>query len=165
MNYLKGIIFLTSLFILSRIIPHPPNFTPILAGIIFIPFIKKDIRLSLLVPLGAMLLSDFIIGMHGLMLWTYVPIGILSLVTFYFFSDNALRVGSLAIASPMVFYLISNFGVWMNSSFYTKDLNGLMECYISAIPFYANSAVACLLFSCAFFFIVKFHQRSILQHN
>ena len=65
MNYLKGIIFLTLLLVLSRIIPHPPNFTPILAGIIFLPFIKKDIAFSITVPRGTVMekaISFFIKG-------------------------------------------------------------------------------------------------------
>ena len=165
MNYLKGFIFLTSLLVLSRIIPHPPNFTPLLAGIIFLPFIQKDIKFSILVPMTSMLVSDFIIGMHALMLWTYASILLLSVLSFYFSRDNALRVGTLAMISPMIFYVISNFGVWMNSSFYTRDLNGLFECYLNAIPFYANSAVACMLFSSAFFMIVKYYQRSILLNH
>ena len=165
MNYLKGIIFLTTLLILSRIIPHPPNFTPILAGIIFLPFIKRDIKFSVFVPLGAMLISDFIIGMHSIMLWTYGPIIILSLLSYYFTNAKASRIASLAIASPAVFYLISNFGVWINSPMYTKDLSGLALCYINAIPFYANSATACILFCSAFFLIKSFIKNNRLSFN
>ena len=165
MNYLKGIIFLTTLLILSRIIPHPPNFTPILAGIIFLPFIKRDIKFSVFVPLGAMLISDFIIGMHSLMLWTYGPIIILSLLSYYFTNDKASRIASLAIASPAVFYLISNFGVWINSPMYSKDLSGLALCYINAIPFYASSATACILFCSAFFLIYSLLKNNRLSFN
>ncbi len=165
MNYLKGIIFLTTLLVLSRIIPHPPNFTPILAGIIFLPFIKRDIKFSVFVPLGGMLISDLIIGMHSLMLWTYGPIIILSLLSYYFSIDKASRIASLAIASPAVFYLMSNFGVWINSSLYTKDFSGLIQCYVNAIPFYANSATACILFCSAFFLIKSFIKNNRLSFN
>ena len=165
MNYLKGIIFLTTLLILSRIIPHPPNFTPILAGIIFLPFIKRDIKFSVFVPIGGMLISDFIIGMHSLMLWTYGPIIILSLLSYYFSNDKASRIASLAIASPAIFYLISNFGVWINSPMYTKDFSGLIQCYANAIPFYANSAIACILFCSAFFLIKSFLKHDRLSFN
>ena len=165
MNYLKGIIFLTTLLVLSRIIPHPPNFTPILAGIIFLPFIKRDIKFSVFVPIGGMLISDFIIGMHSLMLWTYGPIIILSLLSYYFSNDKASRIASLAIASPAIFYLMSNFGVWINSSMYTKDFSGFIQCYINAIPFYANSATACVLFCSAFFVIKSFLKNNRLSFN
>ena len=160
MNYLKGIIFLTLILILSRVIPHPPNFTPILAGIIFLPFIKKDITFSISVPLCAMLISDFFIGMHSSMIWTYLPIITLSLMSYYFHHASLTRVGVLAISSPLIFFFISNFGVWLSSSTYANNLNGLILCYINAIPFYASSALACILFSAAFYSITIFFKKN-----
>jgi len=161
MNYIKGIIFITLILVLSRIIPHPPNFTPILAGIIFLPFIKKDLVFSIIAPLAAMLISDLIIGMHSLMLWTYAPIIFLSCLTYYFNQDNILRIGTLAAVSPMVFFLVSNFGVWISGSSYTKDMSGLIECYFNAIPFYASSAISCLLFTALFYLL----RLALLKRN
>ena len=161
MNYIKGIIFITLILVLSRIIPHPPNFTPILAGIIFLPFIKKDLAFSIIAPLAAMLISDLIIGMHSLMLWTYAPIIFLSCLTYYFNQDSILRIGTLAVVSPMVFFLVSNFGVWISGSSYTEDMSGLIECYFNAIPFYASSAISCLLFTAFFYFL----RLALLKRN
>ena len=161
MNYIKGTIFITLILVLSRIIPHPPNFTPILAGIIFLPFIKKDLAFSIIAPLAAMLISDLIIGMHSLMLWTYAPIIFLSCLTYYFNQDSILRVGTLAVVSPMVFFLVSNFGVWISGSSYTEDMSGLIECYFNAIPFYASSAISCLLFTALFYFL----RLALLKRN
>ncbi|MEL0199513.1 MAG: DUF6580 family putative transport protein [Gammaproteobacteria bacterium] len=161
MNYIKGIIFITLILVLSRIIPHPPNFTPILAGIIFLPFIKKDLTFSIIAPLAAMLISDLIIGMHSLMLWTYAPIIFLSCLTYYFNQDSILRIGTLAVVSPMVFFLVSNFGVWISGSSYTEDMSGLIECYFNAIPFYASSAISCLLFTALFYFL----RLALLKRN
>ena len=161
MNYIKGIIFITLILVLSRIIPHPPNFTPILAGIIFLPFIKKDLAFSIIAPLAAMLISDLIIGMHSLMLWTYAPIIFLSCLTYYFNQDNILRIGTLAVISPMVFFLVSNFGVWISGSSYTEDMSGLIDCYFNAIPFYASSAISCLLFTALFYFL----RLALLKRN
>lgn len=161
MNYIKGIIFITLILVLSRIIPHPPNFTPILAGIIFLPFIKKDLAFSIIAPLAAMLISDLIIGMHSLMLWTYAPIIFLSCLTYYFNQDSILRIGTLAVVSPMVFFLVSNFGVWISGSSYTEDMSGLIECYFNAIPFYASSAISCLLFTALFYFL----RLALLKRN
>jgi len=153
MNYLKGIIFFTLLLVLSRVVPHPPNFTPILAGIIFLPFIKKDFIFSMIVPIAVMLISDFIIGMHSLMFWTYLPILILSFLAFYFYQDSFRRIINLAIFSPIIFFILSNFGVWVNSAKYSRNFSGLVECYIYAIPFYASSAISCILFSIVFYLI------------
>jgi hypothetical protein len=112
-----------------------------------------------------MLISDFIIGMHSIMLWTYGPIIILSLLSYYFTNAKASRIASLAIASPAVFYLISNFGVWINSPMYSKDFSGLALCYINAIPFYASSATACILFCSAFFLVYSLLKNNRLSFN
>ena len=162
MNYLKGIIFLTLLLAISRVIPHPPNFTPILAGIIFLPFISKDLTFSIIVPLAAMLISDLFIGMHSLMFWTYTPIILLSYLTFILHKDSILRIGSLSIFSPMAFFLISNLGVWINSSSYAKNIFGLIECYFNAIPFYTSSAISCILFTALFYLIRTVFIKKIL---
>ena len=162
MNYLKGIIFFTLLLVLSRVVPHPPNFTPILAGIIFLPFIKKDFTFSLIIPIVVMLISDFVIGMHSLMFWTYLPILILSFLAFYFYQDSFRRVINLAIFSPIVFFILSNFGVWVNSAKYSRDFSGLVECYIYAIPFYASSAISCILFSIIFYLIRQLIFKKII---
>ena len=162
MNYLKGIIFFTLLLVLSRVVPHPPNFTPILAGIIFLPFIKKDFTFSLIIPIVVMLISDFVIGMHSLMFWTYLPILILSFLAFYFYQDSFRRVINLAIFSPIIFFILSNFGVWVNSAKYSRDFSGLVECYIYAIPFYASSAISCILFSIIFYLIRQLIFKKII---
>ena len=162
MNYLKGIIFFTLLLVLSRVVPHPPNFTPILAGIIFLPFIKKDFTFSLIIPIFVMLISDFVIGMHSLMFWTYLPILILSFLAFYFYQDSFRRVINLAILSPIIFFILSNFGVWVNSAKYSRDFSGLVECYIYAIPFYASSAISCILFSIIFYLIRQLIFKKII---
>jgi len=164
MSFFKGIIFLTSLLVLSRIVPHPPNFTPILAGIIFLPFIKKDLTFALMVPLASMIISDLVIGMHSLMLWTYGSLMILSLISFFLYQDNFKRVGTLALISPMIFFVLSNFGVWINSNSYSKDIEGLIACYFNAIPFYTSSALACILFSTIFYLIrISFSKKFIQE--
>jgi hypothetical protein len=89
----------------------------------------------------------------------------LSLLSYYFTNAKASRIASLAIASPAVFYLISNFGVWINSPMYSKDFSGLALCYINAIPFYASSATACILFCSAFFLVYSLLKNSRLSFN
>ena len=70
-NFVLGFFSIVTLLALSRVIPHPPNFTPVIAVAIFSPYLFKDRIVSLSVPLGAMLLSDMLIGMHSSMIWVY----------------------------------------------------------------------------------------------
>ena len=130
-NYL----FLFAFLIISRIIPHPPNFTPILATAILAPQIfTKKLYLSIFLIILAMFISDLFIGIHKYIIFTYIPL-ILIIIMSNSFDKVKTSILVMAISSPLIFFLISNFGVWALSNFYAKDLNGLMQSYILALPF------------------------------
>ena len=143
MNLLKSLLFFVGLLILSRLIPHPPNFTPLIAGAVFLPFMLKDKTLIIGLPLLCLFISD-------LMLWTYGAFLIIGLMVINFSKLNLKSLLGLSIAGPSFFYLITNFGVWVSSSTYAKDIYGLLECYVLALPFYGNSLSSTLLFSLLF---------------
>ena len=65
----------------SRLIPHPPNFTPIISMAVMSGFFLRNIRLSLLVVVFSMLISDIIIGIHSNMFFVYFSL-ILIIFTF-----------------------------------------------------------------------------------
>ena len=151
MNLLKSLLFFIVLLVLSRLIPHPPNFTPLIAGAVFLPFMLKDKTLIISVPILCLFISDLVIGFHSLMLWTYGAFLIIGLTVFNISKLNLKTLLGLSLSSPTIFYVFSNFGVWLMSVTYTKDLNGLLECYFLALPFYGNSLVSTVLFSLIFF--------------
>ena len=150
MNLLKSLLFFVGLLILSRLIPHPPNFTPLLAGAVFLPFLLKDKTLIVALPLVCLFISDLIIGFHNVMLWTYGAFFIIGITVINFSKLNLKSLLGLSLAGPTFFYLITNFGVWLSSSIYAKDIYGLLECYVLALPFYGNSLFSTLLFSLLF---------------
>ena len=150
MNLLKSLLFFVGLLILSRLIPHPPNFTPLLAGAVFLPFLLKDKTLIVALPLVCLFISDLIIGFHNVMLWTYGAFFIIGITVINFSKLNLKSLLGLSLAGPTFFYLITNFGVWLSSSSYAKDVYGLLECYVLALPFYGNSLFSTLLFSLLF---------------
>ena len=151
MNLIKGLLFFSVLIILSRIIPHPPNFTPLIAGAIFLPFMSQDKRVILTLPLALVFISDLIIGFHNTMLWTYSSFLLIGLIVLRFSKFDLKNLLGLSILSPTLFFLVSNFGVWSSSEMYSKDLLGLTESYIMAIPFYANSLISTIFFSLVFY--------------
>ena len=61
-------------------------------------------------------------------------------------SNASLLTG--AVAAPTVFFLMSNFSVWMGTTeaVYPKDFSGLMTCYAAGLPFYKNALIATLIF-------------------
>ena len=139
---------------LARLIPHPPNFTPIIAVAIMSGYFFKNINLSFLVLIVVMLLSDLFIGFYENIIFVYTS---LILITFIFYKiNNKINYKNLFIcgfAGSLVFFAISNFGVWALGSLgpdnipYEKNLDGLIRCYLLAIPFFTNTLISTLLFS------------------
>ena len=163
-------IFPISLILLlafSRLIPHPPNFTPIVAVAIMSGYFFKNIKLSFVVLLIAMLLVDVFIGFYKHMLFVYLS---LFLITFIFFkiSDkiNFKNLFVFGFLGSLIFYLVSNFGVWASGVLspitnlpYEKNLNGLISCYFLAIPFFKNTLFSTIVFSYAAYLANYFYGR------
>ena len=146
----------------SRLMPHPPNFTPIIAVAIMSSYFFKNIYLSFATLLVSMLLADAFIGFYSNMLFVYLS---LLLIVFIFHKISAkMNFKNLFICGfigSLIFFIISNFGVWVLGSpgvldlLYEKNLNGLVECYILAIPFFGNTFLSTLVFSYPAIFIYK----------
>lgn len=131
-----------------RLLPHPPNVTPIAAMALFGGAYFADRRIAFLVPLAAMYLSDLALGFfvydfgwfHGFMPFVYagfvatVFLGMLIRRTI-----TPLAVGGAALAGSVMFFIITNFGVWLAGNIYPKTLPGLLSCYVAAIPFFRNA--------------------------
>ena len=145
---------------ISRLIPHPPNFTPIIAVAIMSSCFFKNINLSIIILVISMLLSDLFIGFYYNIFFVYFS---LILITIIFFKINKkINYKTLLIFSffgSLIFYIISNFGVWMLSGIYEKNLNGLVTCYILAIPFFKNTLMSTIIFSYIAFFANSFYKK------
>ena len=155
-------IFPISLILLlafSRLLPHPPNFTPIVAVAIMSGYFFKNIKFSFVVLLIAMLLVDVFLGFYKHMLFVYLS---LFLIVFVFFKIsykiNFKNLFIFGFLGSLIFYLVSNFGVWASGVLspvtnlpYEKNLNGLISCYFLAIPFFKNTLFSTVIFSYAAF--------------
>ena len=139
---------------LSRLIPHPPNFTPIIAAAILSGYFFKNLYFSFLVLIASMIIADFFIGFYDNMFIIYIT---LMLISFIFY-----RVGTklnyknlffFSLFGSLIFFIITNFGVWALGSLYEKNLKGLIECYILAIPFFGNTFLSTLVFAYPSIFI------------
>ena len=163
---LKSILFFCTLLVLSRLIPHPPNFTPLIAGAIFLPFLLKDKWVIICLPILCLFISDYFLGFHEVMIWTYSGFFIIGLLTSMLSTTKLSNLIGLSLCCPTVFFLISNFGVWIGSPNYSPDVQGLIECYLLALPFYSSSLVATLLFSNIFYFCHHFFiNRNLLNQT
>ena len=145
---------------LARLIPHPPNFTPVIAVAIMSSYFFRYIYLSFATMIISMLIADFFIGFYGHMIFVYMS---LLLITFTFFKTNwKINFKNLFIfgfIGSVIFFIISNFGVWAISSMYEKSFDGLVHCYFLAIPFFKNTFLSTLVFSYTAFLAHKYIKK------
>lgn len=139
---------------LCRLLPHPPNFTPVLAVALF-GGAHLPRRAAIAVPLLALLLSDLLLG---------YPFTGMNLVVYACFLSGVwlgTRVGTepawgrrlgAAASGSVLFYLVTNFAVWLSpEGMYAHTLEGLLRCYVMALPFFRNSLAGDLLWTGALF--------------
>jgi hypothetical protein len=135
-----------------RLVPHPPNFTPIGAMALFSGAYLGRRGLAFAAPLGALLLSDLVLGFyHGMATVSFSVALIVMLGMVALQKTSALRVGTLAIVSSVLFFVITNFGMWLFSGFYPRTWAGLEACYIAAIPFFQNTLAGDLFYAARLF--------------
>lgn len=128
---------------MSRFIPHPPNFTSLIALSFYIPAIFGIKFLPIL--LISFIITDLIIGFHGVTFFTWGTVLLIGFLSKFFVSNITTRISG-AMISACLFYLITNFGVWSLGS-YGYNLQGLVSCYILALPFFGNTLISTLIFS------------------
>ena len=128
---------------LSRFIPHPPNFTSLLALSFYIPAILGVRFLPVLVV--SFFITDLIIGFHGVVLFTWGSIILIGFMS-KFFALNMTKRFSGVLVGACIFYMITNFGVWSLGS-YGYSLEGLIVCYTLALPFFGYTVISTILFS------------------
>lgn len=165
---MKQIAILGSIIIaasLSRFIPHPMNFAPLGAMALFGAAYFSNKQLGFLVPFLAWFASDLVLNnvfynqyfadfalftpgafwIYGSMAAIFaIGAGLLRKITL-----PRLFVGSLS--ASVVFFVLSNFGVWMAGMGYPMTLAGLEACYIAALPFFVNTLLGDLFYSLVLF--------------
>ena len=126
----------------SRLIPHPWNFTPVLALGIFSGFYFRQFLLSFFIVVLAMFLGDLYLGFHNTMFFTYISLSLAVLIGLYIKRFNFKEILFSGFTSSICFYLITNFGAWITLPMYSKDLSGLINSYVLAVPFFHNTLLS-----------------------
>jgi len=136
-----------------RLVPHPPNFTPIGAMALFSgAYLGRRGAIALVAPLAALFLSDLVLGFYHGMATVYFSTALVVLIGWLALQRRSpLRIGAAAIASSILFFVLTNFGMWLSSGFYPRTLAGLEACYVAAIPFFQNTLAGDLVFSAILF--------------
>jgi hypothetical protein len=168
-NLLKNLkfeIFPISLILIlafSRLIPHPPNFTPLIAAAMLSSYFFKNTYMSLFVLVISMILSDLIIGFYSSYFLVYFSL-IVIIVAFSKMNKNInfKNLFLYGISSSLIFFIITNFGVWAFGSLYEKNLTGLISCYILAIPFFTNTVLSTVFYSYTAFFLYSLNIKKTI---
>ena len=127
--------------VLFRLVPHLPNVTPITAAALFSGVFLSDKKLAFIIPLAAMAISDIFLGFTLISLFVYSAIILIGFMGIY---SKKMNIKTILLSS-ISFFMITNFGVWL--IWYPKTLEGLVECYTLAIPFFRNSLIGDFVYS------------------
>ena len=146
---LKKEIFPISLILilaLSRLVPHPYNFSPMLAVGVFSGFYFRQFYLSLFIVIFSMFIGDILLGFHSTMFFTYISLATAVLIGLYVKRFKFTEIFFGGLASSVCFFIITNFGAWLTLEMYTKNFAGLFQSYGMAIPFFHNTLTSTFVY-------------------
>ncbi len=160
-SFLIHLLIIIAVF--TRLIPHPENFTSIGAVGLFAGAYLSS-RLALLVPLLALIISDAVIGFYDPVVMFFVYLGLACSVligrVLLLQQISIIRLGGSAVISACAFFILSNFGMWA-SGYYSYTLDGLISCYLLAIPFFKNTFAGHLFYAFCLFGIYELLRTSL----
>ncbi|TAL71126.1 MAG: hypothetical protein EPN82_00485 [Bacteroidetes bacterium] len=156
--------------IISRLVTHIPNVNPIMAIALFGAAYFPDKKLAIIIPVVAMFISDLIIGLHETIIAVYLSFGIGALIGFLLLKKTSIpKVILASLLSSTVFFIITNFAVWLMTDLYTFTYDGFVKCYTLALPFFRNALIGdmvyCTIMFGGFVLLEKFVPKFRLVEN
>jgi len=132
--------------IISRLIVHSWNFTPVIALALFGGvYLKK--KQAILLPLILLAVTDIILGFHETMLFTWGSVILIAAIGLWIKKNKNLKtVLGGGLVSAVLFFIVTNLGVWLVSGMYPLTLAGLSECFVLAIPFFRNTLLGTFVY-------------------
>lgn len=143
----------------TRFIPHPPNFTSLIALSFYVP-VFLGLRFIPIVIIS-FAVTDLVIGYHSGTHWTWGSVLVIGVCSQFFTKNTLIRLTGV-ICGALIFFIITNFGVW-SSGMYGYTLQGLYTCFILAIPFFGYSIVSTLIFSSLIEIFYKLYQTKLVN--
>ena len=141
----------------TRFIPHPPNFTSLIALSFYVPALFGLRYLPVVIISFA--LTDLFIGFHNTILFTWGSVLIIGLISNFFNRSIVFRILG-ALAGALVFYLVTNFGVWLGGM-YGTSFDGLIMSYMMGLPFFGYNLISTFIFSALIESFYKFYRLKV----
>lgn len=148
------------LAIVSRVVPHAPNWTAVGALALWSGTLLRHKGLSLTLPILVLFLSDLVLGFHPTMAWVYLGFLGVGLLGLWIKPQQGLKntlPGSFL--GTLIFFIVSNFGVWVSGGLYPMTQEGLLTCFVMAIPFVWSQLAADFFFNGIYFGAYRFFSR------
>lgn len=137
--------------VLMRLLPHAPNLAPVGAIALFGGALLPR-KVAWWLPLAIMAASDVLIGFYDSMWFTWAAFLLVGLYGMTLRrATTPQRIVYGALGSSLIFYAVSNFGVWISGGLYAHTWSGLIECYTMALPFLRNTLAGDLLYGSLLF--------------
>ena len=142
---------LVVLGVLARLVPHPWNATPTMAIALFAgTYLSR--RWAIALPLGIVAISDVALGWHDTIPFTWGAFALTGMLAWWIrLRPSASRILSSALAGSVLFFLLTNFGVWVLGDLYPRTAAGLWQCYVAAIPFFRGTLLGDLVYTVCLF--------------
>ena len=135
----------------ARLLPHPWNFTPLMAIGLFSGYQARKAATGILVTLSALALSDLVLGFDRGFWFVYAAALVAVLFGRITRNRGTLAIAAGALGSSLSFFLITNFMVWASGRMYPLTPAGLAACFTAAIPFYQNQVAGDAFYTLALF--------------
>lgn len=170
---LCSLVFATAL---TRLMPHPWNFTPVTALFIFTGAISGKKFTNFLIPLSAVLLSDFLLNnfiyrtanftfFYEGAFYIYLAYLLIFILNLYLKVDNKKNIIGSSLISSIIFFLITNFAAWSGNPLYTQNVSGLITSYAAGLPFFGNAILGDLYYSLILFSAYNMIYQSLLKKS
>ena len=125
----------------SRLLPHPPNMTAVMAVALFSGARVTNTKLAFAIPLLIMVISDIVLGFHSSQLIVYSCVAAITLLGLSLRTTTSLtRTLTISVVGSLFFFLVTNFAVWLSGTMYPMTLEGLFLCYAAALPFFTTDS-------------------------
>ena len=148
---------------IMRCVPHLPNFAPTVALALFGAVHLKNRWAALGIVWASMLIGDVFLGFHAAMWATYLGLGLIVLGgSLSSVPTKTSAIFGMTLASSTVFFLVSNFGVWVSAGLYPHSFGGLVWCYTMAIPFFGYAVLGDLFYAGLMFGVYMLLERRVL---
>ena len=146
----------------SRLIPHPFNFSPVASIFLMAPLLFNDKKWSLIISFIPLIVSDILIGkflyhsdslIYDGFIWVYFSYIMIWLFSYKIGNSKGFIINNLS--ASLIFFLITNAACWINNPMYSQNVFGLFECYVAGIPFYWNTLSGIIFYSSIIYLLEK----------